>query len=48
VGRFSRLVHLPDVVDAGSVKAEYVDGLLTVRLPKAEEAKLKKITVTSK
>ena len=48
VGRFSRLVQLPDAVDVGGIKAEYLDGLLTVRLPKAEEAKPKKITVTSK
>lgn len=48
VGRFSRLVQLPDAVDATGVRAEYVDGLLTVTLPKAAETKPKRITITSK
>jgi HSP20 family protein len=32
-------------VDAGKVSATYKDGLLTVTLPKAEEAKPKQIKV---
>ena len=44
-GRFQRTVALPAMVDAGSIKAEYKDGVLTVTLPKAEEAKPKQIDV---
>ena len=44
-GRFQRTVTLPATVDAGSIKAEYKDGVLTVTLPKAEEAKPKQIDV---
>ncbi len=44
-GKFSRTVSLPAEVDANGVTASYRDGLLTVRLPKSEEAKPKQITV---
>ncbi|MGF1657394.1 MAG: Hsp20/alpha crystallin family protein [Verrucomicrobiales bacterium] len=44
-GRFSRSVRLPINVDADKVNASYKDGILTVRLPKAEEAKPKQITI---
>ena len=33
-GRFSRAFTLPDNVDAGSIRAESKDGVLTVHLPK--------------
>lgn len=45
VGRFQRSVTLPAAVAADKVKAEYKDGVLTVSLPKTEEAKPKQITV---
>lgn len=45
-GRFQRSVALPVVINAGAVKASYVDGILTVTLPKAEEAKPKQIAVS--
>jgi HSP20 family protein len=45
-GRFHRSVALPSAVDAGKVKASYKDGILTVTLPKAEEAKPKQIEVS--
>lgn len=45
VGRFQRSVQLPRPVDATKVKAQYRDGILTVMLPKAEEAKPKHIDV---
>src|SRR5690349_350279 len=38
-GRFTRSLVLPKKVDSGKVKANYKDGVLTVTLPKAEEAK---------
>ena len=44
-GRFHRTVSLPTTVDTAKVKAAYKDGILTVTLPKAEEAKPKQIQV---
>lgn len=44
-GRFHRAVRLPDRVDADQVKAAYRDGMLTVVVPKAEEAKPRRIHV---
>jgi HSP20 family protein len=44
-GRFSRALTLPTAVAGDKVKASYKDGILTVVLPKAEEAKPKRITV---
>jgi len=45
-GRFQRTVTLPATVAADKVKAQYKDGILTVTLPKAEEAKPKQIDVS--
>ena len=44
-GRFQRTVTLPAPVAADKVKAQYKDGILTVTLPKTEEAKPKRIDV---
>ena len=44
-GKFRRAVTLPTRVDANKVNASYKDGILTVTLPKAEEAKPKQIQV---
>lgn len=44
-GRFQRTVTLPTDVQADKVKAAYKDGVLTIVLPKAEEAKPKQIEV---
>jgi HSP20 family protein len=44
-GKFSRTLTLPAAVAADKVKAAYRDGILTVTLPKAEEAKPKNIVV---
>ena len=43
---FSRLVSLPDDVNAEKVCAAYENGILTVTLPVREEAKPKKISIT--
>jgi len=43
--RFQRTISLPYQVNAGAIKAAYVDGILTVELPKAEEAKPKQIKI---
>ena len=45
IGRFQRTVTLPAPVAAEKVKAQYKDGILTVTLPKTEEAKPKQINV---
>jgi HSP20 family protein len=45
VGKFRRSISLPVRVDANKVGATYRDGILTVTLPKAEEAKPKQIEV---
>ena len=45
-GKFQRALTLPEPVAADKVKAEYKDGVLTVTLPKTEEAKPKKIDVS--
>ena len=45
VGKFRRSISLPTQVDANKVTANYRDGILTVTLPKAEEAKPKQIKV---
>lgn len=44
-GRFSRALTLPTAVAGDKVTANYKDGILTVVLPKAEEAKPKRITI---
>ena len=45
LGRFQRTLTLPVPVDGKKVGASYQDGILTVTLPKAEEAKPKQIEV---
>ena len=47
-GKFSRSVILPQEIEVDRVKAEIEDGILTVRLPKSEKAKSKKIQVEAK
>jgi HSP20 family protein len=45
VGKFRRSVTLPTRVDVNKVSATYKDGILTVTLPKAEDAKPKQIQI---
>jgi HSP20 family protein len=47
-GSFSRSVSLTSNVSADKSDAEFEDGVLTLTLPKAEEAKAKTITVKAK
>ncbi|HSA57875.1 MAG TPA: Hsp20/alpha crystallin family protein [Gemmatimonadaceae bacterium] len=49
-GAFRRSFTLPRTVDPGKIVAEFKDGVLTVRMPKAAQAKAKgrKIAVTAK
>jgi HSP20 family protein len=46
-GAFNRAVTLPTEVDAERVEARYADGILTLALPKAEQAKPRQIAVRS-
>jgi HSP20 family protein len=46
-GRFQRSVTLPKAVEADKVKAAYRDGVLTVTLPIAAEARPKQIIVNA-
>lgn len=45
-GSFTRRFTLPRAVDAGKITANYENGILTVTVPKAEEAKGRKIEIT--
>jgi HSP20 family protein len=45
-GRFQRSVSLPSTVAADKVNAAYKDGVLTITLPKTEEAKPRRIDVS--
>lgn len=46
-GAFRRSLRLPAEVDADAVKAVYRNGVLTVTLPKAPEARSRSIPITS-
>jgi len=45
-GRFQRVLTLPSDIDAGKIEAACKDGVLTIRIPKTERAKTRKITVS--
>ena len=45
IGDYYRTFRVSEQVDASKIRAEYRDGVLTVFLPKAEEAKPRKIVV---
>jgi len=45
LGRFQRTITLPSPVQLDKVSATYRDGMLTVTLPKTEEAKPKQIEI---
>ena len=44
-GTFTRSFALPNTIDAGKVKAEYQNGILTLTMPKREEAKPRAIKI---
>jgi len=46
-GRFHRAITLPKAVAVEKVKANYKDGVLSITLPKTEEAKPRQIQVTT-
>jgi HSP20 family protein len=47
-GEMSRRLHLPEPVDAEKAEARIENGLLTLRIPKSEEAMPKTVEVKSK
>jgi HSP20 family protein len=47
MGRWARTVTLPDRIDEGRVSAHFANGVLTVRLPRAETARPRHIAVSS-
>ena len=47
-GRFEYRVRLPDQVDASKIQARLDQGVLTVRVPKAERAKRQKVEIKAK
>ena len=44
-GKFHRSFTLPTDVDPDSIKAEFKDGVLSIEIPKSEEAKPKQISI---
>jgi HSP20 family protein len=48
VGRFDYRVNLPAEVDEDKVSASLADGVLTVRAPKTERARQRKIPISSR
>jgi HSP20 family protein len=46
-GSFSRSISLPSTVDADHIQASYTAGVLTLHLPKLEEARPRRIQVRS-
>lgn len=47
-GSFVRTLRLPAPIDADHVEADVTDGVLTLRLPKAESARPKQIKINSR
>ncbi|MBK9178960.1 MAG: Hsp20/alpha crystallin family protein [Acidimicrobiales bacterium] len=46
-GAFTRQLFLGDNLDTAGIEAAYVDGVLTVTVPMAEQAKPRKVAVTT-
>jgi len=44
-GKFSRMINLPDAVNADAIEARLVNGLLTVKIPKSDMAKPRQIKI---
>ena len=44
-GKFHRSLRLPDTVDVEQVEPRYVDGVLTIKLPKIEAKKAKRLQI---
>jgi len=46
-GQFSKAIELPFTIDADRVAADFSNGILTIRLPRSEAEKPRKITIKS-
>ena len=46
-GTFTRTITLPSTVKAEDIQADYKDGILVLKMPKAEEVKPKRIPIKS-
>jgi len=46
-GTFSRQLFLGETLDTEHIEADYADGVLTLRLPVAESAKPRKVSITA-
>jgi HSP20 family molecular chaperone IbpA len=46
-GSFRRQVHLGEGLDADNIEADFTDGVLTLRIPVAEQARARKISVAT-
>jgi HSP20 family protein len=44
-GKFSRVIALPGDIQVNNIEAGYIDGILSITIPKSEAAKPKQITV---
>lgn len=47
-GSFSRVLRLPTALEVGEAEAEISNGVLSLRVPQAESAKPKKVTIKVK
>lgn len=45
-GKFKRSITLNDDINIEEISARYVDGILTIRIPKAEHTKARKIAIS--
>ncbi|GAB4000927.1 hypothetical protein GCM10029992_34610 [Glycomyces albus] len=46
-GSYARQILLSDALDTDSVEATYRDGVLTLRIPMAEQAKPRKVLIST-
>lgn len=45
-GKFRRKFHIPSNIDEGKIEANFMNGLLNIKLPKREEAKPRSIQIS--
>ncbi|MDD5673623.1 MAG: Hsp20/alpha crystallin family protein [Chitinivibrionales bacterium] len=48
LGNFEKVLRIPTKIDQGKIGASFTNGILTVTLPKSEEAKPKTITIEAR